>query len=278
MSEEQWPTDWPNPDTLKSAPPITKKPSSDAMRHVQTAVWGVGGALVVAAVFVLLGGLGEWLRPIPSPIPTRSPIVHVTRPALPPATAESCTLHMETGLHNCQAFIRAGALTVESHRANRTLLKLTLDPFETGYNAADFAITFNDAPLGWAVNIGDAAQNDGHGTGSTRATHDAEIALYNGDLTLYGNDNAPARPLWSAADFAAEGETIHLLVRNQAMGWVAGNGESSYIEDNNLFALARQPDEQGSPNYDIYAAFNRTIAYDDEAGAGVDTVTITFEK
>lgn len=289
MTTDNWPEDWPNPDKLKGTPPPTEKTVDDTLRHTQQVAWSLGATLLLALCFISLGGVSKWLTspPItPTPRPTR--IAYPTAApllALADPTADSCQLHIPSRQHNCHQFTRNGALTITDRANKQLLLRLTLDPFKTGYSQAQFNITYTGEPSNWTVNIGDSMGNDGDGGDNGTQSNDAELQIANGQLVIYGNDGTPTaesldggRLLWLVDDFVAADETVHFQISNQRIGWVDGTGASGRFDHPNLFALARQPDSEGTPNYDIYAAFNRTIINSTRWGEGVEWVTLTFSK
>ena len=285
MTTDNWPEDWPNPNKLKSETHSLEKASNEALRRTQQVTWSLGATLLLALCFIAFGGVSKWLTspPItPTPRPTR---IVASFPTLANPTADSCQFHIPSRQHNCQQFTRNGALTITNYANSPLLLRLTLDPFETGYSQADFSITYTGEPSKWTVNIGDSVSNNGDGGDSGTQSNDAELQITNRQLVIYGNDDTPTaesldggRLLWLVDDFVAADETVHFQISNQSVGWVDGTGVNGRFEHANLFALARQPDSEGDPNYDIYAAFNRTIASSTDWGEGVEWVTLTFSK
>lgn len=286
MTTDNWPEDWPNPNKLKSETHSLEKASNEALRRTQQVTWSLGATLLLALCFIAFGGVSKWLTspPItPTPRPTR---IVASFPTLANPTADSCQFHIPSRQHNCTQFTQNGALTIMNGSRDQLLLKLTLNPFETGYSQADLAVTYRGEPTNWTINIGDSQTNNGYGGDSGRQSNDAELQIVNGQLAIYGNEGTPASEwldenphlLWLVDDFVAADETVHFQISNQSVGWVDGTGVNGRFEHANLFALARQPDSEGDPNYDIYAAFNRTIASSTDWGEGVEWVTLTFSK
>ena len=56
------------------------------------------------------------------------------------------------------------------------------------------------------------------------------------------------------------------------LGW--DGGQSGELQSDHLYCLDGQPDSEGPVNYDVYAAFNRTIGAAWRNGSGVTKVTV----
>lgn len=94
------------------------------------------------------------------------------------------------------------------------------------------------------------------------------------DLFVYGNDEYPlAEPLFTMPDLVSKDTKVTLTVSNKFLGWNNHSGTSGHLNSPYLYALDGQPDTEGLVNYDIYAAFNRSIS-SSRPGSGVSKVTI----
>jgi hypothetical protein len=163
----------------------------------------------------------------------------------------------------------------------QALLQLTLDPAITGYDRARFDITYDGAPDGWSVNIGDSITNNGRGGDTGHEFNDAEVQLVDGQLLVYGNEEIRARDakdgrrlLFTLDDVVRRDETVALEVSNDRLGINYGGG-IEVVESPYLFALDGQLDRAGLANYEIYAAFNRTID-GSNSGSGISQVVVTL--
>jgi hypothetical protein len=206
----------------------------------------------------------------PSPIPTPTP-----RPKPQPV---SCTINFQADWSDC------GGVTGVQQLENiygQALLQLTLDPATTGYDRARFDITYDGAPDGWSVNIGDSITNNGRGGDTGHEFNDAEVQLVDGQLLVYGNEETRARDakdgrrlLFTLDDVVRRDETVALEVSNDRLGINYGGG-IEVVESPYLFALDGQLDRAGLANYEIYAAFNRTIDGSSN-GSGISKVVVTL--
>jgi hypothetical protein len=170
-----------------------------------------------------------------------------------------------------------------------TVLKLTLDPANNPYyETVIFDVEYDGNPLGISVNIGDSATNNGHDGDAGTQSNDAEMQIgvspsafpmnhpEQNDLSIYGNDyHIPQQNdyrLFSKPDLVSNGTKIALTVGNEYLGWDNGS-QTGHLSSPYLYALDGQPDDEGPVNYDIYAAFNRSIS-SSRPGSGVSKVTI----
>ena len=167
-----------------------------------------------------------------------------------------------------------------------TVLKINLhDPaLSNPYSFAQFRISYDRAPEGMTVNIGDSATNDG-GTGDAGTqSNDAELQVgalrgsggpY-GTLSVFGNDNAPpgSKTVAQVPNVAGLVSDLFLTVGNNYAAWDDGNGTQGSASSPYLFALNGQADSEGPVNYDIYASFNRVIGGTHRLGSGVSQVTV----
>ncbi|MEZ4733538.1 MAG: VWA domain-containing protein [Caldilineaceae bacterium] len=205
--------------------------------------------------------------PIPSPTPTPQP---KPQPL-------SCTIDLPAAWHDCG---RIGSVQLIELGDAQALLQLTLDPAH-GYVRARFDIAYAGAPRGWSVNLGDSPTNSGTGGDAGQQSNDAEVQLVDAALLVYGNDDTPVqetsdgyRQIFGLPDAVRGGETLSLEVANERLGINTGGG-IEVITSPYLFALNRQPDRAGTVNYDLYAAFNRTID-GSRSGSGVNQVVVTL--
>ena len=211
-----------------------------------------------------------WPQASPLPTPTPTPI--------PQPQPVSCTVDLVANRHDCD---RIGAIRLLDWRNNQVLYQLTLNPATTGYTRARFDITYSGAPNGWSVNLGDSGGNDGVSSDGGQQSNDAEAVIVDGNLLLYGNDNTPAyqasdgrRLLLQRTDAVRAGEHISLEVADSHLG-ISAAGGIEVFGSHHLFALNGQSDHEGVVNYELYAAFNRTIARG-HSGNGVAQVIITL--
>ncbi|HNV71714.1 MAG TPA: hypothetical protein PKO06_18560 [Candidatus Ozemobacteraceae bacterium] len=159
------------------------------------------------------------------------------------------------------------------------VVRITLDPQKTEMRAARFEIEYGEETTGWTVNIGDSVSNNGHGGDSANQTHDSEVQILDGDLTLIGSDLAPQPPekvVKSIKRFAQPKSTVKLEVSNEKLAWVTADGSQGEIRSPFIYALNGQRDSEGQSNFDIYAAFNRVVSDTSRNGRGVKRVYITL--
>lgn len=198
----------------------------------------------------------------------------------------SCTLDLDSAWNDCGGI--AAIDYVDMHPASRdssdgqAVMKLTLDPRHSGYMRAQFAISFDEAPAGWTVNIGDSPSNNGYGGDAGDQSNDAEMILIHGAVAVYGNDYIPERAttdghreIYYAEDMIRDGETMVIEVANNWLALESPGGKEAF-DSPYLFALARQPDREGRPNSELFASFNRTIASGARNGSGASQVIITL--
>lgn len=149
------------------------------------------------------------------------------------------------------------------------------------YRYAQFRITYDSAPTGFTVNIGDSESNNGGGGDGGHQSNDAELQLGSlmGDTANYdrllaiGNDGHPSA-LATVPALAGTASDLFLTVGDQYAAWDNGQGTAGSVTSPYLFALGGQADSEGPVNYDIYAGFNRSIGTASRLGAGVSQVTV----
>ena len=189
-----------------------------------------------------------------------------------PAT---CTIDLVRGQHDCEDI---EAITfIEEVAEEMAVVKVTLDPDTTGYERALFDVRFNDEPAGWTVNIGDSESNDGSGGDAGDQSNSAEMQKHDGTVQIFGNDDVSPDDILLATveDETGAESTLQLEVGDGRLGWKSP-GISNELRSEYLYALSGQADSEGPVNYDVYAAFNRTIGSADRTGSGVGRVGVTL--
>ena len=157
-----------------------------------------------------------------------------------------------------------------------TVLQINLNDLANNnpFDIAHFKVNYDSTPTGFSVNIGDSITNNGYGGDSSTQSNDAEIQIFNNNLTVFASDTGGSRQLANKVNFASSNSTVKLTVGNELF---VGNGNSSVnLSDPALYALNGQSDTQGTVNYNIYAAFNRVIDTNSRIGSGAKSVTITL--
>lgn len=204
------------------------------------------------------------------------------------------TIDLKTGVVPAKAipFISIVQAPIDTNQDGyfETVLKLKVNaprrslPFTP--RAVKFMVSYDKAPSGLSVNIGDSATNNGHSGDGATQSNDAEVQIGSADpafpydtLFAYGHDNTPAArgtiDIARISNVVKAGETVTLTAadssicyENKAFPLVGG------VKSPWLFALKGQPDTEGPVNYDIYAGFNRAIT--DRIGSGVAKVKVCW--
>lgn len=188
-----------------------------------------------------------------------------------PADA-TCVIDLTTNTHTCSGI---GAVSfVVPPAGGRTVVKVNLDPRNSGYTKAAFDVEYASAPTGFTVNIGDSASNNGYGGDAAQQSNDAEMQVTDTSMYVYGRDGTPSQPLASVPGIAAAGTLLSLEVDNRRLGWDNHAGIAGGLDSPYLYALNSQPDTEGPINADVYAGFNRAISTFDRFGTGVRRVTL----
>lgn len=221
--------------------------------------------------------------PRPTATPTRRPTPTPRPPRVEPIT---CELDLDNGRNNCGGI--AAIQYIDMYRASRrasdgqAVLKLTLDPRRTGYTRAAFEVIYSDTPQGWTVNIGDSQTNNGHGGDTATQSNDAEAVMLEGSLIVYANDYVPSRHTTDGHrefayydDMVRSEESIYFEVSNQTFIFDSPGGNET-LSSQYLYALSGQSDREGRTNYDIFAAFNRTVSDAGRSGVGASKVVLTL--
>ncbi|MEB3882539.1 PEP-CTERM sorting domain-containing protein [Lyngbya sp. CCY1209] len=170
-----------------------------------------------------------------------------------------------------------------------TVFKLNLDPANSPFKAATFDIDYDADPWGMSTHIGDSISNNGYRGDASHQSNDAEMHIgvpqssspspASDDMLVYGNDNfSGTSPLIQAFDLVKGGSTLSLTVSDNQLQWDDNSGNSGMLNSPYLYALDGQSDSQGPVNYDIFAAFNRSIGTIGRPGSGVSQVTITLQE
>ncbi len=180
-----------------------------------------------------------------------------------------------------QNFISVKDVPVDTNNDGylQTVLKINLnDPnLNNPYDKVEFEITYDQDPGGtFSVNIGDSATNNGYGGDAGTQSNDAELQIgATGAISVYGNDYSSSSKL-DINSFVSGPSTVNLTVEDEYLGWDNNNGVAGGLNLPFLYALDGQTDDEGSENYDIFAAFNRVISSNSRLGSGVSGVTVTL--
>ncbi|MCB0130669.1 MAG: VWA domain-containing protein [Caldilineaceae bacterium] len=150
------------------------------------------------------------------------------------------------------------------------LMRITLDPVQTGYTRARLDITYTGAPIGYSVNITHRISDDGFPYGYHK--NDSEIQVLDSDVLVLAGDDA--REIWGREHLVLpDGHlSLEIAVGTVRVEWAEG---MELIESPGLFPLSGPSDGERPGNYSIYAAFNRTVAAD-RKGIGVAEVRLTL--
>ncbi len=144
-----------------------------------------------------------------------------------------------------------------------------------------FFITYGAAPFGMSVNIGDSATNNGFGGDGATQSNDAEMQI--GDpanqslfstMRVWGRDGSNPPLLGQVSNVVQPRKAVKLVVSNERLRYSSGELIGGIFQSSFLYALNGQPDTEGPVNYDIYAAFNRSIGTSSRWGRGVTEVRI----
>jgi uncharacterized protein (TIGR02145 family) len=203
--------------------------------------------------------------------------------------ADECVVNLNRGKHNCADIpeIEIKELVEGRRGTGQAVVKVTLDGAvnPNGYTEATFKVKYSrTAAEGWTVNIGDSQSNNGYRGDAGHQSNDAEMQIFRKDLespnglTVYGNDYRPEEELNPLLQYTLKGDrpNINLTVKNQFFGWER-KGNIGKMKSEFLYALDGQLDDEGPENYDIYAAFNRTIGSAGRNGIGVGRVFIELK-
>lgn len=203
--------------------------------------------------------------------------------------ADECVVNLNRGKHNCADIseIEIKELVEGRRGTGQAVVKVTLDGAvnPTGYTEATFRVKYSTIAEGWTVNIGDSESNNGYRGDAAHQSNDAEMQILRSSLespnalTVYGNDYRPEEELNPLLQYTLKGDrpNITLTVKNQFFGWER-RGNIGKMKSEFLYALDGQLDDEGPENYDVYAAFNRTIGNASRDGKGVGKVIIELKR
>ncbi len=201
------------------------------------------------------------------------------------ATPLTFTVDLKNGTHNLpssQNFVSFKDVPVDTNNDGyfQTVLKINLnDPnLNNPYDKVEFEITYDQAPSGeFNVNIGDSATNNAWAGDGATQSNDAELQIgANGAIVVFGNDYSRRSSKLGVNRFVQGPSIVKLTVANEFLGWDNHHGIVGSLNSPFLYALDGQADDEGSVNYDIFAAFNRVIAGNYRLGSGVSEVKVTL--
>ncbi len=183
-----------------------------------------------------------------------------------------CEIDLVTNTHTCDGVSAVDFVLTPT--GGRTVLKVNLDPNDSGFRRAIFEVTYGAAPTGLNVNIGDSSSNNGYAGDGGDQSNDAETQVAGTTLTVYGKDGTPSQPLTQVTGIAGAGTLLSIDVSDEQVRWHNYSGEADTYTSSYLYALDGQADSEGPVNYDIYAGFNRSIGSSWRTGTGVSKVRI----
>lgn len=191
--------------------------------------------------------------------------------------SDSCEINLGNNSHNCQNISAVKFIVGPDDK--RVVICINLDPAKTSFTEATFNVEYKKKAVGWTVNIGDSASNNGFAGDGADQSNDAEVQILDNVLSVYGSDYIPPGVrllLRSSPVVEGKRASIRLTVKNQFLSW-GYDGQNSDLSSQYLYALNGQRDDEGSVNYDIYAAFNRTIASAGRNGSGVRKIIVELK-
>lgn len=192
-----------------------------------------------------------------------------------------CVIDVAGGSHTCQntpavsfAFAPTGG---------KTVAKINFDPSLHSFKKAVFEIEYAGARSGWMINIGDSLSNNGWGGDGGHTSNAAEVQIMNDSWTVYSNilpgygDAAidGHLMLYSQANtIASAGNKFTIEISDERVGWNNHAGIQGELNSKYLFTLNGQATTYGPVNYDIYAAFNRTVYAASRSGSGIRKIKL----
>ena len=171
-----------------------------------------------------------------------------------------------------------------------TVLKVNVgDPaLANPFDTADFLVSYTGNPRGLSINIGDSVTNNGFKGDAGTQSNDAEFQIGantrnnpSNAFLVYSNDNKNRLGegrLLEVPDFVKVLSQALFTVSDQKILFDNGEGTAGSLISPFIFALAGQPDQTGPVNYDIFAAFNRTIGSGARLGAGVGRAQVCLRS
>ena len=193
------------------------------------------------------------------------------------AFADSCEIDLENNSHNCQNI--PAIRFIDGPSGNKVVICISLDPRRASFTEATFTVEYKKKAVGWTVNIGDSISDNGFAGDGANQSNDAEAQILDNVLSVYGSDYIPPEVrLLLKQSPVVEGKraNITFTVKNQFLA-CSYNGQKSDLSSQYLYALNGQRDDEGPLNYDLYAAFNRTIGSADRNGSGVRKIIVELK-
>lgn len=159
-------------------------------------------------------------------------------------------------------------------------LKIVIPGAPDTCTQANIVVEYEGLPNRYTVNLGDSATNDAHAGDAGTTSHEAELWLFNEDLSLapadllvpLGIDN----PLVSQT-LSLTNSAIKFVVKDQFVSWGQPNGSVQEPATRNLFAI---PDTTvpAADQRAIYLGLNRVIVErSDRVGCGARRALISFQ-
>jgi hypothetical protein len=178
-----------------------------------------------------------------------------------------CTINVVTGADNCTG---VPGVTILAKSNGQVLVKLAI----VVGNIAHITATYNQAPTGFNVNIGDSSSNDGGGGDSGTQSNDAEMMIQGQVMSVFGRDGTATAPVLTVPSTAIGNGSVAIFdISDRKLCWSFGT--YTCATSDSLYALNNEADSQGPVNNDIYAAFNRVINGTYRTGTGVSSVTVS---
>ncbi|HYP26758.1 MAG TPA: hypothetical protein VE262_08575 [Blastocatellia bacterium] len=193
------------------------------------------------------------------------------------ARADSCEIDLQNNSHNCQNIAAISFISGPNNK--QVVFSISLDPDGSGFREAIFDVEYKQKGTGWTVNIGDSISNNGFAGDFSDQSNDAELQILDGLLSVYGSDFIPpdVRLLLTYSPVVEKKRSsIRLRIKNQSLTWQY-NGQQGGVSSPYLYALNGQSDDEGTVNYNTYAAFNRTISSSGREGSGVKRIKIELK-
>ena len=166
-------------------------------------------------------------------------------------------------------------------RNGQALLKVNLDPKQSEFVRARIEVQLGEVAEGWLINIGDSRTNNGAAGDAGTQSHDAELDIKNGHLSIWGSDMTPKKMrrkgstnLAHVKNFTRSNGKLTFEIADSFVSWDNGDGLVGQLDAACLFALKGQKDKEGPENYDVFIGINRVVGGAYRRGKGVEKVTI----
>jgi len=183
-------------------------------------------------------------------ISTISPMVQGR--SFSPISSGFCFIDLANNTFDNQA---TGAISfVLGPSGGQAVVKINLNPAQSGFSRALVSVNYSSTPTNWTLNIGDSSTNDGFGGDAGTQSNDAEMQINGDTLSVYLKQASVTPNVLNMNKVVNTGQTITLEVKNNFLGWGAGN-----LNSENLYALAGQADSEGPVNWDVFAGFNHVV-------------------